>query len=169
MEKLDIACKIATVVIALVNVSLVIYIFVKNSKRDTSHKEKERKINLLKTLVLDYGMKYFYQLFEDIEKESKRLKDKNIDEKTKKDVSNNFQSLNYTLEKRFSDLFGGINDTLRKSIIEKTDKMFDGLSNSIDNQGINLYVEAMFEEHIAKKITDSQSEVIKLLFSYSGE
>jgi hypothetical protein len=47
--------------------------------------------------------------------------------------------------------------------------MFDGISGSIDNEGINLYVEAIYNEHIAKKITDCKSEIIKILFSYSGE
>lgn len=169
MEKLDIACKIATVVIAAVNIGLVIYIFVKNSKRDSTHKEKERKINLLKTLVLDYGMKYFYQFFDEIETETKRLKNKDLGENDKKAVSTNLQTLNYNFEKRFSDLFGGINDSLRKNIITETDKMFDGFSKSIDNQGINLYVEAMFNDHIAKKTTDCKSEIIKILFCYSGE
>ena len=165
---LDIFCKIATVIIALVNIGLVIYIFAKNSKRDVTDKEKQRKINLLKTLVLDYGMRYFYQFFDDIETESKKLKNKDLEENSKKAISERLQILNYNLEKKFTDLFGGINDNLRKNIITETDKMFDGISGSIDNPGINLYVEVMYNEHIARKITDCKSEIIKILFSYAG-
>ncbi|MDL2245953.1 hypothetical protein LJC54_10695, partial [Parabacteroides sp. OttesenSCG-928-J18] len=53
---LDVVCTIATVLIALVNIGLVIYIFIKNKETDILHNDKSRKLNLLKTLVLDYGM-----------------------------------------------------------------------------------------------------------------
>jgi hypothetical protein len=169
MEKLDVACKIATVVIALVNVGLVVYIFVKNTKRDSSHKEKERKINLLKTLVLDYGMKYFYQFFDEIDLETKKLKNKDLDDNTKRAINDSLLSYGNNLEQKFTDLFGGINQDLRTNIYQKTDNLLDGFTKSIFDEGINLYAEDKFNDLIVKKIIDFKSEIIKILFSYAGE
>jgi len=169
MGKLDIAYKIATVVIALVNVSVVIYIFVKNSKRDSSHKEKERKINLLKTVVLDYGMEHFYCFFEDIEQEADKLKNKTLSDNDKKAINNALLSYGKILEHKFTDLFWGINQDLRTKIYQTTDNLLDCFTKSIFDEGINLYTEDKFNDLIAKRIIDCKSEIIKILFSYSGE
>ena len=169
MEKLDIACKIATVFIAFVNVSLVIYIFAKNTKRDSSHKEKERKINLLKTLVFDYGMKYFYQFFDDIDTETQKLKDRNIDDSKKRTINDSLLQFGKSLEQRFTDLFWGIDQELRRKIYQETDNLLDSFTKSIFDEGINLYTEDKFNDLITKKITDCKSEAIKILFSYSGD
>ena len=53
-----------------INVGLVIYIFYKNSQKNDNINEKNRKVSLLKTLVLDYSMKYFYQFFRRNNKET---------------------------------------------------------------------------------------------------
>ncbi|MDR2125514.1 MAG: hypothetical protein LBP63_01620 [Prevotellaceae bacterium] len=169
MENLDVACKIATVIIALVNVSLVIYIFIKNAKRDSSHKERERKINLLKTLVLDYGMKYFYQFFDDIDTETQKLKNKNLNNATKKEINDSLLKYGKTLEQKFTDLFWGINQDLRTNIYQKTDNLLDGLTKSIFDCGINLYDDNKFNNLVSKQITDCKSEIIKILFSYPGK
>jgi len=169
MEKLDIACKIATVVIAAINVGLVIYIFVKNSKRDFTHKEKERKINLLKTLVLDYSMQYFYHFFDEIDTETRKLKNKNLDDSQKKKINDSLLNHGKILEQKFTDLFWGINQDLRTNIYQKTDNLLDGFTKNIFDEGINLYAEDKFNDLIEKRITDCKSEIIKILFSYSGE
>jgi hypothetical protein len=46
---------IAMVVIALANICLVVYIFIKDRKRNEQINEKNRKIGLMKTLLLDYN------------------------------------------------------------------------------------------------------------------
>jgi len=62
---LDIFCSIANVIIAFVNIVLIIYIFIKNNKKDDSDKEKIRKQNLLKILVLDHNMPRYYSFFKE--------------------------------------------------------------------------------------------------------
>lgn len=169
MENLDIACKIATVVIAVVNVGLVIYIFVKNSKRDSSHKEKERKINLLKTVVLDYGMEHFYRFFEKIEQESEKLKNRTIDASAKQAINKALLDFGKTLEHKFTDLFLGIDQRLYETIKQETDNLLDGFTESIFNENINIYTDDNFNDLIINKIIYSKTQIIKTLFSYSGE
>ena len=166
---LDTICKIATVLIACVNIYLVIVIFNTNRKRDTSFKEKERKIHLLKTLVLDYGMKNFYQFFDDIDTETKKLKNKDLDDNTKKTINDSLLKYGKILEQKFTDLFWGINQNLRTNIYQKTDNLLDGFTRSIFDEGINLYADDKFNDLIVKRISEYKSEIIRLLFSYSGD
>ena len=56
----DYAYKISMVVIAVVNAFLLFYRNKKNDKKEAANKEKDRKISLLKTLILDYNLQYFY-------------------------------------------------------------------------------------------------------------
>jgi len=57
---LDNICSVSSIVIAIANVVLIIFIFRHNNKKGDSDKEKNRKQHLLKTLVLDYNMSKFY-------------------------------------------------------------------------------------------------------------
>jgi hypothetical protein len=166
---LDVICKIATVVIACANIYLAYFVFKENRKRDFSHKEKERKINLLKTVVLDYGMEHFYRFFENIEQEADKLKNKTLSDNDKKAINNALLSYGKTLEHKFTDLFFGINQDLRTKIYQTTDNLLDCFTKSIFDEGINLYAEDKFNDLIAKRIIDCKSEIIKTLFSYSGE
>ena len=61
MDCLDTLCKVATVIIAAVNIVFAFFVFRKNRKRE-----------LTRALVLDYSIKHFYQYFEDIDKELER-------------------------------------------------------------------------------------------------
>jgi hypothetical protein len=164
---LNIFYKIATVIIAFANISLVYYIFKENTKRDSSQKEKDRKINLLKTLVLDYGMKYVYQFFDEIDSETKKLKNRDLDVSAKRAINDSLLSYGKTLEQKFTDLFCGINPKLRTDIKDKTDDLLDVFTESIFDEGINLYAEGKFNDLIVTKITDYKSEIIKILFSDS--
>jgi len=166
---LDIVCKIATIVIALVNIGLVVYIFLKNKERDVSHKEKHRKLSLLKTLVLDYCMKYFYEFFANLEEETKKLKSKDLDESTKSKINDNLLSFGKTFESKFTDLFWGVDQRLYNDIKQKTDELLDGFTENIFNENININTNKNFNDLVINKITSNKTEIIKILFSYSGE
>lgn len=75
----DYAYKISMVIIAIVNASLLFCRNKKVDKIDEENKEKNRKITLLKTLILDYNLHSFYEIFEQIEAELQVLKKKDCD------------------------------------------------------------------------------------------
>lgn len=166
---LDIVCKIATVIIALVNVGLIIFIFVKNSNRDFSQKEKARKISLLKTLVLDYGMFNFYHFFEEIEEETKKLKNKDLEDTDKRIINDILLLLGKDLEQKFIDLFLGIDQRLHEQIKRAADNLLDGFTESIFDENINVYTDHNFNNLITNKIIFSKTQIIRILFNYSGE
>lgn len=152
MDWLDASCKIATVVIAVVNIIFAIIIFRKNSKRE-----------LTRTLILDHSIQNFYKYFENLDKDLERLKDRNVTRETKKDVEKNIQSHGRKLEQQFIDLFLRVNPEMHEAIKNKIDDMVGNIVNAIFDEGINLYNEPQYNEKIASPVIITKSELLKML------
>lgn len=155
MEWLDVICKIATVIIALVNIIFAFIIFNRNRKRE-----------LVKTLVLDYSIQHFYKYFEDLDLELCKLK-MQCSKETKKEIEKNIQSLGRIFEQRFIDLFLHINKDLHKKIKNKIDDMIGHIMESIFDEGINIHVESQYNDKIANIVIVTKASVIKLLLEES--
>ncbi len=166
---LDTIYKIATVCIAFVNVCLVIYIFVRNNNKDNKNSEKNRKMSLLKTLILDYNMKYLYLFFEDLRKETNKLTVANLSDDAKREINEKLLLYGNELRQKFIDPFLAIDSKLYDNILHSIDILLDNMTNSIFDEGINLSHAPKFEELIINKITNTKTHIIKLLFEYSGE
>lgn len=166
---LDTIYKTATVCIALANIILVIYIFRRNNNKDKRNGEKNRKINLLKTLILDYNMKYLYDFFDKVKEETNKLKAPVLQISEKTSINNEVILLNSKLRQKFTDVFLAVDENIYNEILTSTDALIDGFTESIFNQGINLSHEPMFNDLITSKITATKTHIIKTLFNYSGE
>lgn len=166
---LDTIYKIATVCIAFINVCLVIYIFVRNNNKDNKNSEKNRKMSLLKTLILDYNMKYLYLFFEDLRKETNKLTVANLSNDAKREINEKLLLYGNELRQKFIDPFLAIDSKLYDNILNSIDILLDNMTNSIFDEGINLSHAPKFEELIINKITNTKTHIIKLLFEYSGE
>ena len=152
MDCLDTLCKIATVIIAAVNIIFAVFVFRKNRKRE-----------LTRALVLDYSIKHFYQYFEDIDKELIQLKDRNTTQEGKRDIEKKLQSYGRSFEQKFIDLFLQIKPEMYKSIKNKIDDMNGTIVEAMFNEGINLYIESQYNERIATPVIVTKSELLKLL------
>lgn len=155
MKCLDIVYKIATVIIALANIVFAIIIFKRNKKRE-----------LVKTLVLDYSIQHFYKYFEDLDCELSKLKTQ-CEETTKRNIERNIQSLGVVVEQRFIDLFLSINPKLHEEIKHQFDDMVGKLMTSIFDEGINIYVDTQYNEKIANVVGITKASIIKLLLENS--
>lgn len=166
---LDYICSIVGVVIAIANVILIIHIFRHNNKKDDSEKEKSRKQHLLKTLVLDYNMQKFYSFYQDIHKETKNLLKIDLSNKDKNVINENLTEKAREFRQNFIDMFLAIDEGLYKIILTKVDELIDTLTNAIFDEGINLSFKPKYDEEVSKKIKESKTAIIKVLFSYTGE
>lgn len=166
---LDAVYKIATVCIAFINVLLVFYIFRRNTNKDTKNIEKNRKLSLLKILILDYNMQHLYQFFEDLKIESKKLIVNNLDDAAKKEINEKMLSYGNELRQKFIDPFLAIDSNLYNNILHSVDELQDSMTNTIFDEGINLSHAPKFNELITSEITKTKTQIIKLLFEYSGE
>lgn len=160
---------VANVIIALVNIILLIYFFIRNNRKNDVSNEKSRKINLLKTLVLDYNMGKFYDFFNGACEVTKKLQATGLSVEAKSHINEEVADLITNFRQNFIDLFIAVDMNLYNNILIKTDSFVDGLTDTIFDEGINLSHKPKFEESITKEIRESKTEIIKLLFSYSGE
>lgn len=159
----------ATVLIAIINVLLFIYVFIKNYRKDKSNIEKNRKISLLKTLVLDYNMNNLYDFFKIVKEKSIVIHANNLSIEDKAKIIDEMTDLASEFRQSFIDLFIAIDKKLYDDILEKIDLLMDGLTNTMFDEGINLSHKPKFDELIIKQIRETRTETIRILFSYSGE
>lgn len=159
---------IAMVVIALANICLVVYIFIKDRKRNEQINEKNRKIGLMKTLLLDYNMKHLYEFFDSIVTETNKLKKKDICKSEKQDIDSNIQDCCKNLRLQFIDAFLAVNQGLYDKILEKSDNLQGHLSKIIFDEGYNLSDKTKFDELITKQISETKTDILKILFEYNG-
>lgn len=131
--------------------------------------KKNRKLSLLKILILDYNMQHLYQFFEDLKIESKKLTVNNLDDVAKKEINEKMLSYGNELRQKFIDPFLAIDSNLYNNILHSVDELQDSMTNTIFDEGINLSHAPKFNELITSEITKTKTQIIKLLFEYSGE
>lgn len=168
VDYLDIAFKSATICIALFNLYFASKVFKISSKREISEKEQDRKIHLLKTLVLDHSLKYFYDDFAEIESKLLELKYPNLNDSLKSEIDSTIAEHFIKLRRRFYDSLLAIDNSLYDKIVKYSDSLQEHLSLTIFDQGINLSHGPKFDELIREKITTTKTEIIKELFNYRG-
>ena len=167
-DVLDIIYQISMIVIAVANIGWVIYVFYVNLKRDVDKENKARKIDLLKTLVLDYNMRLFYEFYKNVLLKCAELKQDKLSVSDKRRINDEILAFEREFEAAFIDLFLAIDDKLYVQLKRTVDTLIDQLTQSIFNEGINLYVDHMNKEQIQKHIHDSKCSMLSTLFSYSG-
>ncbi len=158
----------ASVIIALVNLGLIIYFFKKRNKKNDSINERNRKLGLLKTLVLDYNLKYLYQFFEDVYETTNELRKSDIENSKKQEINERLTDLGKNLRQKFTDIFLALDKSLYDRILKSSDSLLDGLTNDIFDEGVNLSHAPKFDELITRKISETKTKIIGILFDYSG-
>lgn len=157
---------VATVVIALINIVL-FYLFERWHRKDNGKsQEANRRISLMKTLILDHNMQYFYSSFGKLRKDVESLKDKGCQ---KNDVERNVQESLKTLNQNFIYFIMAIDVTMHNKLMEISDDCRDLLVANISDEGINLDVEKMFNEKIKTVIDECERKMLSLLFKYDGK
>ena len=108
-------------------------------------------------------MKYFYVFFDDIENRVRDLKKQTITEDEKKKVISDLLSYDLVFQQKFIDLFFSVKRDIYDDLQKRSDELIDDLTKAIADPGINLYVDAKFDEKISNKISEKKSDLIKLL------
>jgi len=168
LETLDVFYKIAKIVIAGANILLLYYIFSYNSDKNDSKNERDRKISLLKTLVLDNNLKYFYKFYKSIHSETERLLVSDLDDDSKTLIDSSIGDAFINLRIQFIDLLLAVDEHMYNSFIKKADELQEYFTNTIFDDGMNLSHKPKFKEMISDKISESKTEFLKILFDYNG-
>jgi hypothetical protein len=165
---LDNIYKVAMVIIAGTNVFFAHKFFnFKNNKEDND-KEKDRKINWLKTLILDHNLKHFYVFFEQIEIELLKLNTSNLTDSDKQVIDENNAELFINIRRKFTDIFLVVDKIIYNDVMKSFDSLQSKLTETIFNQGINLAYKPKFEDEIMSKVCATKTEIISKIFNYRG-
>ena len=167
-SSLDIIYKIAMICIAGFNVAFAIYIFGAKNRIDKVSNESNRKISLLKTLVLDYGLDHFYTFFDNIDNETQKLHAKDLAITEGKDICDSLFLLGKNFRQKFADTFLAIDKNLYEEIIKNSDHLIDNITELIFDDKVILSNMSIFDEKITKEIASTKTSIIKLLFNYKG-
>lgn len=165
---LDIAFKSATICIAFFNAGFAIKIFYDNNKKNGVEKEQDRKIQLLKTLVLDHSFKNFYMIFNEIETELLKVKSKSLTDDDKREIDETTLKLFIKLRRKFYDSLLAIDEVLYENIKKQCDDLQSHFSETIFDDGINLSNSQKFNDLIFEKLINTKTAIIKTLFNYRG-
>ena len=166
----DIASVVITFIFALANLILAYSVFKLNQASDEKKAISERRITMLKTLILDAKMESFFKTMDEIKKIADELLTiKDSDTKKKEEINNRLRECFYEFKLSFVDLLMAINyNTLYKPIMDSTVKLQDELTNAIFDEGIRLSHRPKYEEKILTPMGDMQINIIKILYNYDG-
>lgn len=177
MNIIDVSCKVATIIIAVANIYLAIVIY-KNQKKDNEiQRQKERTIDLFKTIVLSPNISKMYKFFDDLWLELEKLQLKDITdnakkmaeiEKIKKDIETKMQILFSSFRSEFIVLIDATVPLLGKKIEDISDNMRDIIIGNMFDEGINLWVDNCFNDKIKNVYDTGKKEMVKALFEYEG-
>lgn len=136
--------------------------------RSDSHQQSisSRKLELMKTLILDHQMSVFYEHFKKLQDILARLKNQACN---KRDVEKEIQPVFRSLNEELLVLFRAIDEKLYKDILDQSDQCRDKLVESIADDGINLFIENKYKEHIQQPLTSAQQEIIRIIYNYTPQ
>ena len=166
---LEIISNIATIIIALANTFLVWFIFVKTKSQSNSDKEQARKLDLLKSLILDHNLKHFYNFFETIENVLDNLKKLNLTDDEKSIIIDKGNDEFILLRKKFTDTLLAIDQNLYDNVLNCTDKLQMDINNNVFYPGNNLNHIPKYEECITTPLLVTRTNILKTLFQYKGQ
>lgn len=156
---------IATLIIAIVGLIISIVVFRKSRKDNEVQNNSTRKLELMKTLILDQNMSKFYDIFNRLFQCAEKLKNKTCN---KEEVEEGIQSTLKELNENILLLFVAIDNTLYVSLLDESDRCRDSIVTSIGDEGINLYVEEKYKEHILKHLNLAKQQIIRKIYNYKG-
>lgn len=159
-------CGIATIIIAVVNIYYVLKLHKKQDIQEQQAKERERKMALLKTLLLDHNLQYLYEAFDKIEIHLLVLKNKDCDRKV---VEKNIQAELKTLSEKFIFLLSAFNTDLYNSVLKVSDELRDTLVTNLSDEGILFTVDTKYSELISKPFEEAKKKMLQTLFDYKGD
>lgn len=156
---------VSTLIIALAGLLLSVIVFIKERKDSKDQSDSSRKLELMKTLILDHNMPKFYAFFDKLHDSVEKLKERTCD---KAEIEHDIQGILRNLNETVLLLFTSIDPTLYESLLLESDKCRDKLVDSLSDEGLNLYVEEKYKKHILDHINLAKKHMIKKIYNYNG-
>lgn len=158
---LDVVYKAGMVVIALVNIYFAQKIRKQQTINDEAKSTSDHKVMLLKTLILDYNLTFFYDSFNNLITITTPLKDKDADLKA---IETQIQYCFKELNEGFIELLQGVDEELYRNVLSKSDETRDLIMNNMTV--FKMDVEKVYEDNVLRPIAMMKKDIIKQLFEF---
>ena len=172
----DIAYKLAMVAIAAFNIVYVIMLNKSQNQDKAVQRKTERKMDLLKTIVLIPNLKKMYRFLDKLWAELEKLKleneaDKNADKENavKKEIEPKIQALFASFRSDFIIVLNATAPVLGDKVEQISDTMRDTILSNMADSGINLWVTKYFNDKIKTIYEKGKMDMVNVLFNYNGE
>lgn len=173
---IDVAYKIAMVLIAVFNIIYVIRLNRSQSQDKDTQRKAERRIDSLKTIVLIPNLRKMYSFLDILWQQLEKMKlegeeDKNADKEdaVKKSIEPEIQKLFASLRSDFIIALTATAPSLGKKVECISDTMRDTLLENMSDPGINLWVTKYFNDKIKTIYENGKKEMVNVLFNYEGK
>lgn len=140
---------------------------IKNAQIDT-HKEQNRKLALLKSLIFDHNLNHFYNCFDSLQCHLSELKSDSLNDQNKSSIIERGNSEFITLRKKFTDTLLAVDTNLYKEVMACADELQNQISENAFDQGNNLNHTPKYIECIESPILNTRTKILKILFQYKG-
>ena len=164
---MDSILAIAMAVIALANIFLTFYIFMQGRKDTSESVNKQRKFELVQSLILNNRLPLLYSFYDAVANECRRLLVKN-DQQTKLAVNETNMALLKRFRQDFVMPFNVVDHELFVSLKETADDLIDGITEVIFDEGINLKHEPKFNEMITEPLSRNRNAMLSKLYEMAN-
>ncbi len=172
----DIAYKLSMVAIAAFNILYVIKLNIAQNQDKEAQRESERRMDLLKTIVLIPNLRKMYGFLDKLWAELEKLKlekeeDKNADKENavKKEIEPAIQALFASFRSDFIIVLNATTPALGEKVKEISDAMRDTILSNMADEGVNLWVLKYFNDKIKSVYEKGKMDMVNALFNYNGE
>ena len=172
----DIAYKLSMVAIAAFNILYVIKLNKAQNQDKEVQRESERRMDLLKTIVLVPNLTKMYSFLDQLWTELEKLKlekevDKNADKENavKNEIEPTIQALFASFRSNFIIVLNATTPALGKKVNDISDAMRDTILSNMGDEGVNLWVLKYFNDKIKSVFEKGKMDMVNALFNYNGE
>lgn len=172
----DIAYKLSMVAIAAFNILYVIKLNKAQNQDKEVQRESERRMDLLKTIVLVPNLTKMYSFLDQLWTELEKLKlekevDKNADKENavKNEIEPTIQALFASFRSDFIIVLNATTPALGKKVNDISDAMRDTILSNMGDEGVNLWVLKYFNDKMKSVFEKGKMDMVNALFNYNGE
>ncbi len=152
-----------TIIIALLGLALSIYVFYQQRADSKAQSDSARRLDLMKTLILDQNIPDFYNIFQRLRNSTDRLLTPGCDRRT---VEANIQSLLRELHDQILSLFLVIDSGLYSDLVDESDICRDNLVDILGNANIDLSVEEQYAQYVLSHLNRAKREMLRRIYNY---
>lgn len=165
-DLLDRIDKIANIIIAFFTLGFSVYIYIKTSNTDNKKHKSDKKIEFLKTIILERNMSYFFDFHEQVLSFLLTFKNRTISNSDKITISILLTDEASKYRSKFYDLLLPFDRDLYIKIKDNSDNLIDTLVLKINDVQINYLDNNNFPIEIENFIINNRNDSLSLIFNF---